>query len=141
MNKARVVEKTPADLNALLGVGRGAGSPMNTLRRVPSREIDIEAVEVASAPKVWLPGWLFLPRGNQRGKPAVLVIDAGGRNRHWGEGELYQSLANRGYPICSADVRGSGDLAPEFGRGDPGYTRPHQNEENYAWGSLILGRP
>jgi stage V sporulation protein SpoVS len=34
-----------------------------------------------------------------------------------------------------------GDLAPDFGRGDPGYARPHENEENYAWGSLILGRP
>jgi hypothetical protein len=32
-------------------------------------------------------------------------------------------------------------MAPEFGAGDPGYTRAHQNEENFAWASMILGRP
>src|SRR5213078_3530888 len=67
--------------------------------------------------------------------------EAAGRNYRWHDGALYQSLAGRGYPVCSADVRGVGDLGPEFGAGDPGYTREHQNEENYAWASLILGRP
>ena len=141
MNKARVVEKRPADLRELLGIVPPAHAAMATLRRVPSREIDIEAVEVASAPKVWVPAWLFLPRGGKSDKPVVLALDAGGRNRRWTEGELYQALAARGYPVCVADVRGIGDLAPEFGRGEPGYTRPHQSEENYAWSSLILGRP
>ncbi len=51
MNKARVVEKTPADLSALLGVARRGDATMATLRRVPSREVDIEAVEVFPAPK------------------------------------------------------------------------------------------
>jgi cephalosporin-C deacetylase-like acetyl esterase len=141
MNQARVVEKTPADLRALLGIAARDRAPLATLRRVSSREVDIEAVEVASAPKVWVPAWLFLPRGRKSDKPVVLVVDAGGRNRRWTEGDLYQSLAGRGFPVCVADVRGIGDLAPEFGPGEPGYTRPHQSEEDYAWGSLILGRP
>jgi len=141
MNKTRTVEKTPADLRVLLGVPAGSESPLTTLRRVPSREVDIEAVEVASAPRVWVPAWLFLPRGPQNNKPVVLLLDAAGRNHHWSEGELYQSLAVRGFPVCAADLRGVGDLAPEFGRGAPGYTRPHESEEDYAWASLILGRP
>src|SRR5712692_703048 len=141
MNKARAVEKTPADLRVLLGVPAGSESPLTTLRRVPSREVDVEAVEVASTPRVWAPAWLFLPRGPQNNKPVVLLLDAAGRNHHWSEGELYQSLAVRGFPVCAADLRGVGDLAPEFGRGAPGYTRPHESEEDYAWASLILGRP
>jgi hypothetical protein len=71
----------------------------------------------------------------------MLLLDPAGRNHRWREGELYQALAARGYPVCAPDVRGIGDLAPEFGRGGPGYTRSHQSEEDYAWGSLILGRP
>jgi len=141
MNKARVVEKSPADLRVLLGVPVGSEPSMTVLRRVPSREVDVEAIEVASAPKVWAPAWLFVPRGRANNKPVVLILEAAGRNYRWHDGALYQSLAVRGYPVCAADVRGVGDLAPEFGGGDPGYTRAHQNEENYAWASLILGRP
>ena len=141
MNRSRTVEKTPADLRVLLGVPATSEPPMTTLRRVPSLTVDVEAVEVASAPKVWVPAWLFLPRGNAHTKPVVLVIEAAGRNYRWDEGGMYQALAERGYPVCAADLRGVGDMAPEIGPGDPNYMRPHRSEENYAWASLILGRP
>ena len=59
----------------------------------------------------------------------------------WREGELYQNLAARGVAVCAADVRGTGDLLPEFGRGAARYTRPHAEEEDYAWASLMLGKP
>jgi cephalosporin-C deacetylase-like acetyl esterase len=141
INKERVVEKTPADLRALVGVQAPAGALAATLRRVPSREVDIEAVEVFSAPKVWVPAWLILPRGRRSDKPVVLALEPGGRNRQWSEGQLYQSLAVRGYPVCVADIRGIGDLAPEFGRGDPGQAESHRHEDEYAWAGLIFGRP
>jgi cephalosporin-C deacetylase-like acetyl esterase len=111
------------------------------LGRVPSRGLDIEAIEVPSAPRVWLPAWLFVPKTNDRSKPAFLVLEPTGRNVRWHEGELYQSLAGQGYPVCSADVRGTGDLWPEFGRSAPRYARSHNEEEDYAWASMILGKP
>jgi hypothetical protein len=43
--------------------------------------------------------------------------------------------------VCAADVRGIGDTHPEVGRGNPGYTIPHDIEEEFAWCSLILGNP
>ena len=89
---------------------------------------------------MWLPAWLFLPRGGENGQPVVLALDSG-RTRGWPEGDLFQSLAGRGYPVCSADVRGLGDLTPEFGRGSAGYAGPHEHEEDYAWCTLIFGRP
>jgi cephalosporin-C deacetylase-like acetyl esterase len=141
LNKARTVEKTPADLGSLAGVATPKAAPVSTLRRVPSREVDVEVIEVPSAPHVWVPAWLFLPRGRKTEKPVVLALDPGGRNRQWSEGQLYQSLAVRGYPVCVADVRGTGDLAPEFGRGAPGHAREHEGEEGYAWAGLILGQP
>jgi hypothetical protein len=103
--------------------------------------VDIEAIEVPSASRVWLPAWLFLPKAADRSKPVFLVLEPTGRNVRWHEGELYQSLAAKGYPVCSADVRGSGDLWPEFGRSAPRYARSHNDEENYAWASMIFGKP
>jgi hypothetical protein len=43
--------------------------------------------------------------------------------------------------ICSADVRGVGSMRPGFSPGAAEYEEWHQREENYAWGSLMLGRP
>jgi len=50
-------------------------------------------------------------------------------------------LAAGGITVCAADVRGVGDLTPEFSSGSSGYARQHQREEDYAWSSLILGKP
>jgi hypothetical protein len=142
LNRLRAVEQSPSDLAALLGVNwTGEGANPAVLRRVPSRAVDIEAIEVPSAPKVWVPAWLFVAHRTDASKPVVLVLDPSGRNHRWHEGELYQSLAAMGYPVCATDVRGVGDLAPEFGSGSAGYMRSHQDEENFAWSSVILGRP
>jgi hypothetical protein len=70
-----------------------------------------------------------------------LLLEPGGRTRHWAEGDLCQALAREGSAVCAFDVRGIGDLAPEVGRGNPRYASPHAGEEAYAWASLILGRP
>jgi hypothetical protein len=111
------------------------------LSRVPSRGVDIEAIEAPSAPGVWVPAWLFLPRSRDVSKPALLLLDAGGRNRDWREGALYQNLAAQGYPVCAADIRMIGDMLPEFGRGAEPWARAHESEEDFAWSSLILGKP
>jgi hypothetical protein len=142
LNKERTIGRTPAALEKLLMVKRpDSGLLPALLRRVPSRGLDIEALEVNSDSKVWVPAWLFLARRSDPTKPIVLVLEPSGRNGGWHEGGLYQSMALQGYPVCVPDLRGVGDLAPEFGRGSPRYARPHEDEENYAWGSLILGPP
>lgn len=139
LNRGRRAEKEPADLAALLGIARPrAETAFTVLRRVPSREIDIEAVEVASAPRVWLPAWLFVPRGAPR---AAHLLLEDGRNSRWHEGELYQELAGRGSLVCAPNLRGLGDLTAEYGRGAAAYAGPHNSEEDYAWASLILGQP
>jgi dienelactone hydrolase len=142
LNKERAIERSPAPLEGLLSARRpDSGLRPAMLRRVPSRGLDIEALEVNSDSKVWVPAWLFVARKSDPAKPIVLVLEPNGRNGGWYEGGLYQSMALQGYPVCVADLRGVGDLAPEFGRGSPRYTRGHEEEENYAWGSLILGAP
>jgi len=142
LNRTRHLSARPAPLHQLIGAERPRDGLQSTvLRRVASRGIAIEALEVASVPRVWLPAWLYLPAARDSAKPLLLVLEEGGRNTRWHEGELYPTLAQHGYPVCVADVRGTGDLAPELSRGAANYARSHANDEDYAWASLILGKP
>src|SRR5206468_1446371 len=113
---------------------------LNVLRRVPSKGVWVEAVEVQSAPRVWIPAWLFRPRG-EASKGIVLAVDSSGRAARWHENELYQNLALKGYTVCVPDLRGIGDMSPEFSRGFAPRARSHSDEENYSWASVILGKP
>jgi hypothetical protein len=108
------------------------------LSRAPSRDCEILAVEIPSSQRVWVPAWIFVPK--QTATRLLIIVEPNGRNTAWGEGGLYQRLAVEGAAVCVPDLRGIGDLRPEYSPGAPGYTGEHQDEDNYAWASLILGR-
>jgi dienelactone hydrolase len=127
-------------LSKLLGIGSvPAHAQASVLSRVPSTRYSIEAIEVPSAPNVWVPAWVFTPPKATPGRATILLLDELGRSQHWREGALGDKIASAGRILCAADVRGIGDLRPEAGRGFPGYTISHAHEEEYAWASLILG--
>jgi len=130
----------PVDLRVLLGMEpAGAAAPkLEVTDKTHYADCDILAVEVHTAPKVWAPAWLFLPQ--RAWTRLLLILEPGGRNGRWHEDDLLPKLAAAGIAACAADVRGIGDLAPQFSSGAAGYAREHQSEENYAWASLILGR-
>jgi dienelactone hydrolase len=129
------------DVERLLGLDTPPGGSFTQVGRVPSENAEIMAVEVPTARNVWAPAFLFAPRRAVPGKPVLVLLEPGGRLAHWREGELSLKLAAAGIPICAIDVRGTGDLWPEVGRGNRFYTIPHSAEEDYAWASLILGKP
>ncbi len=112
---------------------------MRRLARTPMQGARAEAVEVQSAPQVWVPAWRFVPRGIQKSGIALVAFDESGRNAGAHEDGMYHRLAIAGKVVCAADIRGIGDMRPEVGRGDPAYTVPHDSEEDFAWASLILG--
>ncbi len=63
LTRQRTVERSTAPLDRLIGIRHPAATLRATvLRRVPSRGVDIEAWEVNSDTKVWVPAWMFLPR-------------------------------------------------------------------------------
>jgi hypothetical protein len=74
------------------------------------------------------------------GKPLLVVLEPAGRPL-WPENELYDQLASQGCAVCAADIRGIGDMTPEFGRASARYAGSHHAEEDWAWSSLILGKP
>ena len=144
LNRERAANiRTPArprDLYRLLAVERSPRkSPPRVVGSVPSGRLKVDAIAILSEPEVAVPAWLFTPE--KRSAPTILLLDQHGRNQHWREGGVCEQMASRGHAICAADVRGIGDLRPQVGHGAPGYEIEHSNEENYAWASLILGRP
>ena len=142
LTRKHPIANRPIALDRLLRLERPAAvAKASVLRRIPSQGIEIEALDIPSAAGVSLPAWLFLPKKLDPAKCAVLIFDSSGRNVRWHEGELHQNLALLGHVVCVADVRGIGDLTPEYSPGSPNYARSHAQEEDYAWGSLILGRP
>jgi cephalosporin-C deacetylase-like acetyl esterase len=134
-------DATVRDIERLLALDRPPGVPFNELGRVPSEGAEIIAVEVPTARGVWAPAFIFAPRRAAAGKPVLVLLEPRGRIAHWHEGELSLQLAAAGIPVCAFDVRSTGDLWPEVGRGNRFYTIPHSEEEEYAWASLILGKP
>ncbi len=115
--------------------------PLRRLATTSLSGIRVIAGEVNSSPGVWIPVWLFVPDKPDLRRSALLVLDDHGRNDGAHEDGLYHRLARSGMLVCAADIRGIGDTRPEVGRGNPGYTIAHASEEEYAWASLVLGRP
>jgi hypothetical protein len=140
--KREAPRRTPLGLEKVLAIERPAADVRaKVLGHVAYPTVRVEALEVRSAPGVWVPAWLMLPEDRERSTPVLVCLDADGTEALWFQTEIDQVLPPKPPVICAADVRGVGTLEPEFSPGRPGYARRHQNEENYAWGSLILGRP
>jgi len=139
LNRKRTGAGAPLELAELLGVERSPARAV-VLGRTSFAKVSIEAIEIPSASGVWVPAWLFQPKKADPAKPLLLVLEQGGRT-HWHEGELYERLAAEGCVVCAPDLRGAGDLTPEFSRGAARHAREHANDEHWAWASLILGKP
>ncbi|MBM3811842.1 MAG: hypothetical protein FJW20_09425 [Acidimicrobiia bacterium] len=131
----------PAGIEKLLALDPPIGAKAVSLGRVASREADVEALEIHSAPGVWVPYWLFHPRKPGSDARVLVLLEPAGRNARWNEDSLCQQLAARGITVCAPELRGVGDAAPEFPRHAPRHGRAHQEEEHYAWASLMLGKP
>lgn len=140
LTKKRTIRKSPADLKDLLRLDIPSVSKYVSVATTRFRNCRIEAIEVESAPKVWVPAWLYTPSNAAPTAKLIVVVEPGGRNA-WHEGELYDQLAARGNIVCAPDLRGAGDLTPEFSRKAARHSRSHNNEEHYAWAALMLGRP
>jgi dienelactone hydrolase len=140
INRKRAVSRTPMPLDRLLNLDRPPQVPVSTLKRAAFAHTHIEAVEFASTPEVWIPAWLYHPIQVEAAKSILVLLEPAGRTG-WHEGELYDQLASQGFAVCAPDLRGIGDSTPEFGRAAARHARSHNSDEEWAWASLILGKP
>src|SRR3984957_2558502 len=139
INRSKQIERTPMALDALLRVSRPTASlSAKNIAKSASRHMTVEVLEVASEPAVWLPAWLLRAENTPSNKPILLVLDPIAAEGLWFQPDA--ELAPGSPLICAADIRGVGALLPEYSPGHSGYAAWHRQEENYAWGSLILGK-
>ena len=143
LNRRRAVARTARTARPAAQPGPSAADcPRPRCRGRRSREPRIEVLEFASTPEVWIPAWLFQPGQGEASKAIDHRPRTGAAVPAWHEGELYdRSGAEQGYAVCAPDLRGIGDSTPEFGRAAARHARPHNSDEHWAWGSLILGKP
>jgi pimeloyl-ACP methyl ester carboxylesterase len=142
INRSRKAARGPVALQSLLKVTvPPALAPAKSIGRVQSRHVMVDVLEVPSAPAVWLPAYLLKPERSAPGRPVYLVLDEADCSRLWFSPEVDQILPQDGPIICAADVRGIGALVPAYSTGAADYAGWHQHEENYAWASVILGKP
>ncbi len=140
--ESRSVKRSPASLPDLLKLGEQAQSPaLAVIGHVQSRDIRVDVLEMASDANVWLPAFLLTGDQTSPDKPVLLVLDEREHDRLWFAPEVDQVLAEDSPVVCTAAVRGVGATVPEFSTGAADYESWHQQEENYAWGSLALGKP
>jgi hypothetical protein len=142
LNKTRSVHRTQVALETLLHISNARRpDSAKIIARVQSGTVLAEVLEVASDPGVWLPAWLLTPEESPKQKPVLLVLDPSHAERLWFQPDAESVLSPGGPVVCATDIRGIGALQPEFSPGAPEYAGWHREEENYAWGSLILGKP
>ncbi len=139
---ATKVQRNAVPLESLLKCVRPAQSlRAQTIGHVKSRNVEVEVLEIPVEPAVWLPAFLLVADQTPATKPVLLALDETGNTRLWFDPEVDRSLPEDSPVVCAADVRGVGALTPEFSPGAAEYEEWHEREENYAWGSVILGRP
>ena len=74
------VRKRRVDLATLLGVEKPRPDGLaTTLATSPFPHTRVEALEFHSAPKVWVPAWLFLSEKTDPERPLVIVLEPSGR--------------------------------------------------------------
>jgi hypothetical protein len=120
----------------------GLSKPLSNLRTFdaePLRGAQATPVEIETEAGVWVPAWIFEPRP-AKPKGTMLLLQSS-RLVGFREEELFHQLALAGWRVCIPDLRGAGDLTPEFGRGAARHARNHNEEESWAWASLFLGKP
>ncbi|MBY0506137.1 MAG: acetylxylan esterase [Bryobacteraceae bacterium] len=131
------LQPAAADWAALTGAEARPAARLAEVGETRFGPVRIRAIEVRSEPEVVLPAWLY----NRDAKHCLLLLEDGGKGTRWQEGSLYHRLAQAGIAVCAADVRGLGDLRPALGKGAANYAISHFEEEFWAWGSLMLGKP
>jgi dienelactone hydrolase len=142
MNRSRKPAPTPASIESLIRCQRPKATLVATkIGQVKSRNVLVEVLEVPTDPHIVIPAWLMIPEQVPKEQSVLLVLDAAGAESLWFTSEVDQILSSDAPFVCAADLRGVGALTPAFSPGAFEYAGWHEQEENYAWVSLMFGRP
>jgi hypothetical protein len=141
MVSKRPSQQQPVALDKLLSLNESATPRYRKIGSTQSGKVQVDVLEIHSDENVWLPAWLLIPERVAADGPTILCLDPHGAERLWFAPEVDTILPANAPFICSADIRGVGALTPPFSPGPAEYAAWHQQEEAYAWGATMLGKP
>ena len=98
-------------------------------------QYQVEKVVYESEPGISVPALLFVPKGGEARKPAIVFADAGGKSTAAAEAA---QLAAKGYIVLAPDLRGFGETQPQLDRRDY-FVRNFGDYENTLT-ALIIGK-
>ena len=140
MVRTKTLARRPASLETLLGVDRPNAPIVSVRKSGVSADLRSKRSRFSRPRRSGFPATCSSREPTVRKRPLILLLDPAGRGQ-WQEDSLYDDLASSGFAVCALDLRGIGDLTPEYGRGSARYNGTHNSEQHYAWSSLILGKP
>ena len=135
-------ERLSAPLPKVLGIEFPTSAECKRVAEVQTAHVKIEALEIRSEPEITLPAFLLSGVDVSRDAPVLLAFDERASDRLWFAPEADDVIAsNCPVIVCTADLRGTGALTPQFSPGPASYEAEHEQEDNYAISSLFFGRP
>jgi hypothetical protein len=106
------------------------------------KSVVIEEIQFESEPGIRIPGWFVTPSAGTKQRSTVLYLTEDGGDAVVGEPGSMDRLLTAGYAVCTINLRGLGITMPRFPKGGPHfYDGGLDLDENFAWTSLVLGRP
>jgi len=112
-----------------------------TLSSHSRKGVQIEEIVFGSEPPIRVTGWFLKPLESSGPFPAVLHVSERGKEDAPEEtGELVR-LAQKGFAVCSVDLRGLGFSIPRPAAAGPVFYHADNLQEDYAWASFTLGKP
>lgn len=118
-------------------------SPLDsaTLSSHSRKGVQLEEVVFRSEPSIRVTGWFLKPAQGPGPFPAVLQVSERGKEDASEEtGELVR-IAQKGFAVCSVDLRGLGFSIPRPAAAGPVFYHGDDLQEDYAWASFTLGKP
>lgn len=161
LNSDRLNEMAPANSPASILSDAGAfqQNARNTLRSLlalPSEKsqldsvtlsshsrkgVQIEEVVFRSEPAIRVTGWFLKPVQAPGPFPTILHVSERGKEDSPEEaGELVR-LVQKGFAVCSVDLRGLGFSIPRSPAAGPVFYHGDNLQEDYAWAGFALGKP
>lgn len=104
----------------------------------------IEEFELRSEQQIRVPGWFMKPSQGRTPFPVILYLTEHGKDAAMDESSGTDAIVQRGFALCAMDLRGQGKTSPSFPSEGPLWFYNgggRRLREDYAWASLILGKP
>jgi cephalosporin-C deacetylase-like acetyl esterase len=113
-----------------------------TLSSNVRKGVAIEEIQFESDPRIRIPGWFVKPSSGGKQRSTVLYLTESGGDAVVAEPGSMDHLLAAGHAICTINLRGLGITMPRLPKAGPHfYGGGLDLEEDFAWSSLVLGRP